>query len=55
MRADREPSSAYPVPGGSTAFGVWPQAGSGFAYRLAKLAAPRYGVVALMAALFYLV
>jgi hypothetical protein len=54
MRADRDPSSAYPVPAGSLVFGVWPHAGSGLAYRLAKLTAPRYGVVALVAAMFYL-
>ena len=56
MRADRDPSSAYPVPAGSIVFGVWPHAGlSGIAYRLAKLTAPRSGVVALIAAMFYFV
>ena len=55
MRADRDHSSAYRVPVGSIVFGVWPQAGfSGIAYRLAKLTAPRSGVVALVAAMFYL-
>jgi hypothetical protein len=53
MRTDRDPSSAYPVPAGSIVLGVWPHAGSGIAYRLAKLTAPRSGVVALIAAMFY--
>ena len=54
MRADRDPSFAYPVPAGSIVFGVWPPAGlTGIAYRLAKLTAPRSGVVALVAAMFY--
>ncbi|MET3925287.1 hypothetical protein ABIE28_001396 [Devosia sp. 2618] len=56
MRADRDHSSAYPVPAGSVVFGVWPHAGfSGIAYRLAKFTAPRSGVIALMAAMFYLI
>lgn len=57
MRADRDLSSAYRVSAlGSSVFGVWPYAGfSGIAYRLAKLTAPRSGVVALVAALFYLI
>ena len=53
MRTDRDPSSAYPVPAGSVVFGVWPHAGSGIAYRLAKFTAPRHGVVVLIATLFY--
>ena len=54
MRADRDHSSAYQVPAGSVASGVWPQAGfSGIAYRLAKLTAPRSGVLAAVAAVFY--
>jgi hypothetical protein len=54
MRADRDHSSAYQVPAGSDVFGVWPQAGfSGIAYRLAKLTAPRSGVLAAVAAMFY--
>lgn len=56
MRADRDHSTAYPVSASSFAFNVWPQAGfSSFAYRLAKLTAPRSGVVAIVTALFYLV
>jgi hypothetical protein len=55
MRADRDPSFAYPVPAGSIVFGVWPHAGfTGIAYRLAMLTAPRSGVVVLVAAMFYL-
>jgi hypothetical protein len=55
MRTDRDPRSAYQVSAGSVTIGVWPQAGfSGIAYRLAKLTAPRSGVVALVAAMFYL-
>jgi len=55
MRADRDHSFAYQVPAGSVVFGVWPHAGfSGIAYRLAKLTAPRSGVLALVAAMFYL-
>lgn len=55
MRADRDPSSAYPISAGSAVFGVWPHAGfTGIAYRLAKFTAPRSGVVALVAAMFYL-
>ena len=55
MRTDRDHSSAYQVSAGSVLSGVWPQAGfSGIAYRLAKLTAPRSGVVALVAAMFYL-
>jgi len=55
MRTGRDHSSAYQIPSGSIDFGVWPQAGfSGIAYRLAKLTAPRSGVVALVAAMFYL-
>jgi len=54
MRADRDHRSAYPVRAGSNLLGVWPQAGfSGIAYRLANLAAPRFGVLALVSALFY--
>ncbi|SFC63069.1 hypothetical protein SAMN04488059_1089 [Devosia psychrophila] len=53
MRADRDPSSAYPISAGSIVFGVWPHAGSGIAYRLAKFTAPRYGVIALVATMFY--
>ena len=55
MRTIRDHSSAYQVSAGSVSFGVWPQAGlTGIAYRLAKLTAPRFGVVALVAAMFYL-
>ena len=54
MRTDRDHSSAYQVPAGSSVFGVWPHAGLGIAYRLAKLTAPRSGVLALVAAMFYL-
>ena len=54
MRTDRDPRSAYQVSAGSVATGVWPQAGfSGIAYRLAKLTAPRAGVLALVATMFY--
>lgn len=54
MRTDRDHSSAYQVPAGLDVFGVWPHAGfSGIAYRLAKFTAPRSGVVALIAAMFY--
>jgi hypothetical protein len=54
MRTDRDPRSAYQVSAGSVVFGVWPQAGfTSIAYRLAKLTAPRSGVLALVAAMFY--
>ena len=56
MRADRNRRSAFRVPIGSVAIGVWPQAGfSGIAYRLAKLTAPRFGALFVASALFYLV
>lgn len=55
MQADRETCSAYPVPLGLSRRLDRPFAGfSGIAYRLAKLTAPRSGVVALVAAMFYL-
>ena len=55
MRAVRDLRSAYQVPAGSVANGVWPQAGfSGIAYRLAKLSVPRIGALLLVSAFFYL-
>jgi len=54
MRTERDHSIAYPLPVGSSAFGLRPSAGfSGIAYRLAHITAPRIGVVSLIAALFY--
>tara|TARA_R110002020_G_scaffold1418_3_gene6393 strand:- start:4020 stop:4190 length:171 start_codon:yes stop_codon:yes gene_type:complete len=56
MRADRDLRSAYQIPLGSVAVGVWPQAGfQSIAYRLAKLTVPRIGAVLIVSVLFYLV
>ena len=55
MRADRDLRIAYPVSTGSSALGVWPQAGFiGIAYRLATLSVPRIGAIGLVTTFFYL-
>ena len=54
MRAVRNTSAAYQFRPAVDSLGVWPQAGfSGIAYRLAKLSAPRFGVLAALSAVFY--
>jgi hypothetical protein len=56
MRADRDLSIAYPISASSSVYGVWPQAGlTGTAYRLAKLTAPRFGVLLMLAGVFFFV
>jgi hypothetical protein len=56
MRAQRDCRIAYQaVQAGSVSVDVWPYAGSGIAYRLANMSAPRWGVLTLVSALFYLV
>ena len=56
MRTDRDLRSAFQIPPGSAAIGIWPQAGlTSIAYRLAKLTVPRIGAVLIVSVLFYLV